>query len=112
VLAEIVRLASAAREQCFTWGPQQHQSTYDRIVAAAMRYSAVVNYAGAIEIPLLPHHPASSSSSASTAASQLMPATLAGGFSAPTAQQEGPPPTCSGRLFPPPQVLLVDLIFH
>jgi hypothetical protein len=67
VLADVVRLASAAREQCFTWGPQQHQSTYDRIIAAVMRYSAVVNYAGAIEIPLLPRHPASSLSSASTA---------------------------------------------
>jgi hypothetical protein len=27
---------------------------YDRIIAAAMRYSAVVKYAGAVEIPLLP----------------------------------------------------------
>jgi hypothetical protein len=112
VLAEIVRLASAARVQCFTRGPQQHQSTYDRIVVAAMRYSAVVNYVGAIEIPLLPRHPASSSSSALIAASQLTPATLAGGFSAPTAQQQGRTPTCSGRLFPPVQVLLVDLIFN
>jgi hypothetical protein len=42
-LADIVRLASAAREQCFTWGLQEHRSTYDRIIAAAMRYSAVVN---------------------------------------------------------------------
>jgi hypothetical protein len=63
---------------------------YDRIVAAAMRYSAVVNYAGALAIPLLPHHPASSMSSTSTAASQLTPATLVGSFLAPTAQQEGP----------------------
>jgi hypothetical protein len=86
VLAEIVRLASAAREQCFTWGPQQHQSTYNRIVAAAMRYAAVVNYAGAVEIPLLPRHPVSSSSSTSTTASQPTPATLAGGFSTLTAQ--------------------------
>jgi hypothetical protein len=90
VLAEIVRLASAAREPCFTWGPRQHQSTYDKIVVAAMRYSAVVNYAGAVEISLLPRHLASSSSFASTAASQPTPATLAGGFSAPTAQQQGP----------------------
>jgi hypothetical protein len=52
-----------------------------------MRYSAVVNYVGAVEIPLLPRHPASSSSSASTAASQPMPATFAGGFSAPRVQQ-------------------------
>jgi hypothetical protein len=88
VLAEIVWLASAAREQCFTWGPQQHQSTYDRIVAAAMRYSAIVNYAGTVEIPLLSRHPASSPSSTSTAASQPTPTTLAGGFSAPTAQQQ------------------------
>jgi hypothetical protein len=88
VLADIVRLASAAREQCFTWGPREHQSTYDRIIADSMRYSAVVNYAGAVEIPLLPRHPESPSSSASTAASQLTPATLAGGFSAPTAQQQ------------------------
>ena len=88
MLAEIVRLAASAREQCFTWGPQQHQRTYDRILDAATRYSAVVNYAGAAEIPLLPRHPASSSSSASTAASQPMPSTLAGGFSAPTAQQQ------------------------
>jgi hypothetical protein len=88
VLAEIVRLAVSVREQCFIWEPQQHQSTYDRIVDAAMRYSAVVNYAGAVEIPLLLCHPVSSSSSASTAASQPMPSTLAGGFSAPTAQQQ------------------------
>jgi hypothetical protein len=101
VLTEIVRLASAAREQCFTWGPQQHQSTYDRIVAATMRYSAVVNYAGGVEIPLLMRHPASSSSSASTAASQPTPATLAGGFSAPTAQQQGPH-TYVQRPFVPP----------
>jgi hypothetical protein len=60
---------------------------YERILAAAMRYSAVVNYIGAVEIPLLPHHPASSSSSASTVASQLMPATFAGGLSAPRVQQ-------------------------
>jgi hypothetical protein len=66
VLAEIVRLASSAREQCFTWGPLQHQSTYDRIIDVAMRYTAVVYYARAVEIPLLPRHPASSSSSAST----------------------------------------------
>jgi hypothetical protein len=87
VLAEVVRLASAAMGQCFSWGPQEHRSTYERIIAVAMRYSAVVNYAGAIEIPLLPRHPVSSSSSASTAASQPMPATFAGGFSAPRAQQ-------------------------
>jgi hypothetical protein len=43
MLAEIVRLASSAREQCFTWGPLQHQSTYDGIIDAAMRYSTVVN---------------------------------------------------------------------
>jgi hypothetical protein len=84
VLAEIVRLASAAREQCFTWGPQQHQSTYDRIIAATMRYSAVVNYVGAIVIHLLPRHPASSSSSASTTASQPTPPTLVGGTTAAT----------------------------
>jgi hypothetical protein len=48
VLADIVRLASAGREQCFTWGPREHQSTYDRIIADAMRYSAVVNYAGPV----------------------------------------------------------------
>jgi hypothetical protein len=52
-----------------------------------MRYSAVVNYAGAVEIPLLPHHLASSSSSASTAALQPTLATFAGGFSALRAQQ-------------------------
>jgi hypothetical protein len=51
-----------------------------------MRYSTVVNYAGALEIPLLPGHPASSSSSASTASSQQTPATFAGGFSAPRVQ--------------------------
>jgi hypothetical protein len=68
VLAEIVLLAASVREQCFTWGPQQHQSTYDRIVDAAMRYSGIMNYVGAVDIPLLPRHPASSSSSASTAA--------------------------------------------
>jgi hypothetical protein len=48
-----------------------------------MRYSAVVNYAGAVEIPLLPRHPASFSSSALIAASQSTPATFADGFSAP-----------------------------
>jgi hypothetical protein len=88
VLANIVRLASAVMEQCFTWGPQEHQSTYNKIMATAMRYSAVVNYVGAVEIPLLPRHPASSSSSASTVASQPMPATFVGGFSAPRAQQQ------------------------
>jgi hypothetical protein len=31
---------------------------YDRIIVAAMRYSAIVNYAGAVEIPLLSRHPA------------------------------------------------------
>jgi hypothetical protein len=93
MLTDIVRLASAAREQCFTWGPQEHRSTYDRIIAAAMRYSTVVNYAGAVEIPLLARHPASSSGSASTAASQPTPATFAGGFSAPRAQQ---PPQSQG----------------
>jgi hypothetical protein len=60
---------------------------YERIIAAAMRYSAVANYAGAVEIPLLPRHPASSSSFASTAASQPTPATFAGGFSALRVQQ-------------------------
>jgi hypothetical protein len=69
MMAEVVRLASVAMGQCFSWGPHEHRSTYERIIAADMRYSAVVNYAGAVEIPLLPRHPASSSSSASTAAS-------------------------------------------
>jgi hypothetical protein len=116
VLAEVVRLASAAREQCFSWGPREHQSTYERIIVAAMRYSAVVNYARAVEIPLLPRHPASSSSSASTAASQPTPATFAGSFSAPRAQQHPQaqdPHTYVQRLFAPPvQVLSVDLIFN
>jgi hypothetical protein len=87
-MADVVRLASAVREQCFTWGAQEHRSTYDRIIAATMRYSAIVNYAGAVEIPLLPRHPASSSSSTSTAASQPTPATFVGVFSAPRAQQQ------------------------
>jgi hypothetical protein len=60
-----------------------------------MRYSAIVNYTGAVEIPLLPRHPVSSSSSASTASSQQTPATFAGGFSAPRVQHhpqaQGPP---------------------
>jgi hypothetical protein len=116
VLAEIVRLAASAREQCSTWGPQQHQSTYDRIIDAAMRYSAVVNYAGAVEIPLLPCHPASSSSSALSAASQPMPSTLVGGFLAPTAQQQpqaqGPHNYVQRPFVPPAQVLSVDLIFN
>jgi hypothetical protein len=60
-----------------------------------MRYSAVVNYAEAIKIPLLPRHLASSSSSSSTASSQQTPATFAGGFSAPRVhhhpQAQGPP---------------------
>jgi hypothetical protein len=86
VLADVVRLASAAREQFFTWGPQEHQSTYDRIIVVAMRYSAVVNYAGAVEITLLLRHPASSSSSALTTASQPTPATFVGAFLAPRAQ--------------------------
>jgi hypothetical protein len=105
VLADIVRLASAAREQCFTWGPQQHHNTYDMNITAAMRYSAVVNYTGAVEIPLLPRHPASSLSSASTAASQPTPATFAGGFSAPRAQQQPQaqgPHTYVQRPFVPP----------
>jgi hypothetical protein len=105
VLAEVVRLASAAMGQCFSWGPQEHRSTYERIIAAAMRYSAIVNYAGAVEIPLLPRHPASSSSSASTAASQPTPATFAGGFSAPRAQQHPQaqgPHTYVQRTFAPP----------
>jgi hypothetical protein len=87
VLAEVVLLASTAIGQCSTWGPQKHQGTYERILAAPMRYPAVVNYAGAVDIPLLPRHPASSSSFASTAASQPTPATFAGGFMAPRAQQ-------------------------
>jgi hypothetical protein len=86
-LAEVVRLASGAIGQCYSQGPQEHQSTYERILIVAMRYSAVVNYAGAVEIPLLPRHPASSSSSASTASSQQTPATFTGGFSAPMIQQ-------------------------
>jgi hypothetical protein len=27
VLTEVVRLASAAMGQCFSWGPQEHRST-------------------------------------------------------------------------------------
>jgi hypothetical protein len=46
VLAEVVRLASTAMGQCFSWRPQEHRSMYERIIVAAMRYSAVVNYAG------------------------------------------------------------------
>jgi hypothetical protein len=86
-LAEVVRLASGAIGQCYSWRPQEHRSTYVRILTAAMRYSAIVNYARAVEIPLLPRHPASSSSSASTASSQQMPATFVCGFSAPRVQQ-------------------------
>jgi hypothetical protein len=70
-----------------------------------MRYSAVVNYTGAIEVLLLPCHPVSSSSSASTVTSQLTPATLDGGFSAPTAQQQPQaqgPHTYVQWLFVPP----------
>jgi hypothetical protein len=85
-LTEVVRLASGVIGQCFSWGSQEHRSTYERILATAMRYSAVENYAGAVEIPLLPRHPTSSSSSASTAASQPTPTTFAGGFSAPRVQ--------------------------
>jgi hypothetical protein len=77
-----------------------------------MRYSTVVNYAGGVEIPLLPRHPALFSSSASTAASQPLPATLADGFSAPTAQQQGPHTYVQQPFVPPAQVLLVDLIFN
>jgi hypothetical protein len=70
-----------------------------------MRYSTVVNYAAAVEIPLLLRHLASSSSSASTADSQLTPATLADGFSAPRVKQH---PQAQGphaymqRTFAPP----------
>jgi hypothetical protein len=95
VLAEVARLASGAIGQCHTSGPLEHRSTYERILTATMRYSAVVNYTGAVEIALLPRHPASSSSSASTASSQQTPATFAGGFSAPRVQHhpqaQGPP---------------------
>jgi hypothetical protein len=70
-----------------------------------MRYSAVVNYSGAVEISLVPRHPASSSSSASTASSQQTPATFAGGFSAPRVQHhphaQGPPAYVE-RPFAPP----------
>jgi hypothetical protein len=97
-------------------GPQEHQSKYKSIIAAAMRYSAVVNYVGAVEIPLLPRHPASSSSSASTAASQPTPTAFAGGFSAPRAQQhlqaQGPHTYVQRRFAPPAQVLSLDLIFQ
>jgi hypothetical protein len=85
-LVEVVRLASGAIGQCHTWGAQEHRNTYERILVAAMRHSAVANYAGAVEIPLLPCHPASSSSSASTASSQRRRATFAGGFSVPRVQ--------------------------
>jgi hypothetical protein len=70
-----------------------------------MRYSAFVNYAGAVEIPLLPRHPASSSSSASTTSSQQTPATFAGRFSAPRVQhhpQAQGPPAYVQRPFAPP----------
>jgi hypothetical protein len=104
-LAEVARLASGAIGQCHASGPQEHRSTYERILAAAMRYSAVVNYAGAVEIPLLPRHPASSSSSASTASSQQTPTTFAGGFSAMRVQnhpQAQGPPAYMQRPFAPP----------
>jgi hypothetical protein len=104
-LAEVAWLASGAIRQCHAWGPQEHPSTYESILAAAMRYSAVVNYAGAVEIPLLPRHPALSSSSASTASSQQTPATFAGGFSATRVQhhpQAQGRPAYVQRLFAPP----------
>jgi hypothetical protein len=84
VLADVVWLASAVREQCFTWGCQEHRSTSDKIIAAV----AVVSYARVVGIPLLLRHPMPSLSSASTAASQPTPATFAGGFSAPRVQQQ------------------------
>jgi hypothetical protein len=78
--------------------------------------SAVVNYAGAVEIPLLPRHLASSSSSASTAVLQPTPATFVGGLSAPRAQQhpqaQGPHTYVQRPFAPPAQVLSVDLIFN
>jgi hypothetical protein len=81
-----------------------------------MRYSAVVNYVGVVEIPLLPRHPASSSSSASTTSSQQTPATFAGGFSTPRVQHhpqaQGPPAYVQRPFAPPEQVLSVDLIFN
>jgi hypothetical protein len=80
---------------------------YERIIAAAMRYSAVVNYARAVEIPLLLRHPASSSSSASTTVSHLTSATFAGGFSAPRVQrhpQAQGPHAYVQRPFAPPGV--------
>jgi hypothetical protein len=116
MLVDIMRLASAAREQCFTWEPEEHRSTYDRIIIAAMRYSAVVDYVGAVEIPHLPRHPASSSSSALTAASQPTPATFVSGFSAPRAQQQpqaqGPHTYVQRPFVPLAQLLSVDLIFN
>jgi hypothetical protein len=56
MLAEVVRLASTAMGQCFSWWAQEHRSTYERIIAATMRYSAIVNYVRAVEISLLPRH--------------------------------------------------------
>jgi hypothetical protein len=88
-------------------GRGSRSSTYERILAAVMRYSAVVNYVRTIEIPLLPRHLTSSSSSASTAASQPTPATFADGLSAPRVQQH---PQAQGphayvqRPFAPPGV--------
>jgi hypothetical protein len=103
-MAEVVQLTSTAIGQCSTWGPQEHRGTYERILAAAMRYSAIVNYARAVEIPLLPRHPALSSSSTSTAASQPTPATSVGGFTAPRAQlpQAQGPHAYVQRPFAPP----------
>jgi hypothetical protein len=89
-----------------------------------MRYSAVVNYAGAVEIPLLPCHSVSSSSSAwtaSTTTSQQTPASFAGGFSAPRVhhhtQAQGPPAYVQRPFAPPgagtfgrPYLQLMDTI--
>jgi hypothetical protein len=102
-----VRLASGAIGQCHAWTPQGHRSTYERILAVTMMYSAVVNYAEAVEIPLLLRHSASSSSSTSTATSQQTPASFTGGFSAPRVQhhpQAQGPPAYVQRPFAPPGV--------
>jgi hypothetical protein len=96
----ILAFGFALKSGCDT-PPSRHLDPFN----AAVRYSAVVNYAGAVEIPLLPHHPASSSSSALTAASQSMSSTVIGGFSAPTAKQQPQtqgPHTYVQRLFVSP----------
>jgi hypothetical protein len=90
---------------------------YERIIAAALRYSAVMNYAGAVEIPLLPRQPSvvlELPLDSGFAADACHPCRrlLGSDDTAAATSSRARTPTCSGRLFLPAQVLSVDLIFN